>query len=100
MGTAPQPNPEPAPAAAPATVKCPSCGSEYRPATRELVADTNLAGRIRELEADVERWRTECRSVAEERDRLKLERPAPAPAPDPEPPKRKKKSFDEFVNEL
>jgi hypothetical protein len=38
-------------------VTCPSCGSQYNPETRELVQDTGLQARIRELEAGAETLR-------------------------------------------
>lgn len=38
-------------------VTCPSCGSKYNPETRELVEDTGLQVRIRELEADAQTLR-------------------------------------------
>jgi hypothetical protein len=38
-------------------VTCPSCGSEYNPETRELVRDTGLQARIRELEGEAETLR-------------------------------------------
>jgi septal ring factor EnvC (AmiA/AmiB activator) len=41
-------------------VTCPSCRSEYNPETRELVKDTQLQARIRELEKEIETWREAC----------------------------------------
>ena len=35
-------------------VVCPSCGSRYNPETRELVEDTKLRERIRQLESDAQ----------------------------------------------
>ena len=35
-------------------VTCPSCGSQYNPETRELVQDTGLQARIREMEGEAE----------------------------------------------
>jgi hypothetical protein len=108
MATRSQPDPEiipdvPTPAERALTVKCPSCGSEYRPATLDLVSDTNLGARIRELEADVATWREQAIANKETADRLgaDLAKVTGALIPEPEPPARpKKKSFGGFVSDL
>jgi hypothetical protein len=58
--------PVPTPVNVPATVTCPSCGSEYNPGTRELVVDTQLQARIRELEAQSEILRTNGKNLRAE----------------------------------
>jgi hypothetical protein len=84
--------PPPAPAPAPnrpTIVTCPSCASQYNAESAELVHDTKLREKIRDLERQVDSWRVNYQNVeanAKVRiDALQLEldelRGAPAPEP-------------------
>ena len=52
-------------------VTCPSCGSKYNPETRELVEDTGLQARIRELEVASEIVRNASADLRTELDETK-----------------------------
>jgi hypothetical protein len=82
------PAPAPAPAASrPTIVTCPSCGSQYNAESCELVQDTKLREKIRDLERQVDGWRANYQNV-EANAKVKIEtlqreidelRGAPAP---------------------
>jgi hypothetical protein len=72
-------------------IVCPSCGSRYNPETRELVEDTQLRERIRQLEADAQILRTGSEeltrqlTVANQKIQTLESAPPPEPAPAPQP---------------
>jgi hypothetical protein len=79
-------------------IVCPSCGSKYNPETRELVEDTRLRERIRQLEADAAILRSGSEALtaqlAEANEKiLVLSAPPNGPDPEPAPVRKKERKF-------
>lgn len=72
-------------------VACPSCGSKYNPATRELVDDTKLREKIAALESDLLTLRGANAGITRELEAANakiVELSTPPVPPNPEPRRR------------
>lgn len=83
------PNPDPRPAPRSAAVTCPSCGSAYNTETHELITDSGMPTRIRELETERDVWQQKATELQAKLDVV----PVPDPEPPPEPKKKTKSDF-------